>query len=93
MEDVDALVRSAEEPARASARDVGELTQTMAGELRDLAVQARCTYLAYLLELAMIEASDLAAGRPPSGFAAKHGGVEPHPDIERIAERILAFEA
>ena len=93
MEHVGALPRSVNEAVAANAQDVGEMTQTMAMELRDLAVRAHCTYLAYLLELAAIEASDLASGRPPSSFRAMHGAVEPHPDVEAIADRILAVKA
>lgn len=97
MNDVDAAYAegarafATSEPARK--QEVGEFTQTMLLELRTMAVGARCTYLAYLLELALIEASDLAAGRRPASFHAGHGAAQRHADVAEIARRILAVTA
>lgn len=78
---------------RAGTREVGEYTRDMLLELRGLAVKAGCSYLAYLVELALIESSNLAAGRAPSGFAARQGTERPEVDVDAIVERILAAKA
>ena len=75
---------------------VGEFAQSIMLELRQMALGARCTYLAYLLELALIEASDLAAGRAPSSVAggvSSNQNAEGGPDLDEIVQRILTAKA
>ena len=76
--------------ARGSHADFGEYAQSILLELRAMALQTRCTYLAYLLELALIEASDLEAGRAPSTVATQSVEGIAAPDLAEIARRILS---
>ena len=72
------------------AAEVGDFAQTMLLELRQMARRSGCAYLAYLLELSMIEASDLAAGRPPSPVAPVSVAPAERPDFEEVLRRIMA---
>ena len=66
---------------------VAEYTQALLLELREMALSSRCTYLAYLLELAVIEASDIANGQTPSRLVQPSPAREP--DAEEATRRIL----
>lgn len=43
--------------------------QSMLGQLRTMAENERCDMLAYLIEMAYVEASDVVRGERPSPFA------------------------
>ena len=43
--------------------------QSMLGQLRSMADQERCDMLAYLIEMAYLEASDIVRGERPSRIA------------------------
>ena len=46
-----------------------DYVQSMLGQLRNMAETERCDMLAYLIEMAYVEASDIARGERPSRIA------------------------
>ena len=52
--------------------------QAMLGQLRTMAEAERCDMLAYLIEMAYIEANDIARGERPSGIVQNHSRSRAH---------------
>ncbi|MEM8750116.1 MAG: hypothetical protein AAGF28_07430 [Pseudomonadota bacterium] len=48
-------------------RNIAAYTEAMLSELRTLSSSNNCDFLSYLIEMAMIEASDIASGRKTPG--------------------------
>ncbi|MBE7186009.1 MAG: hypothetical protein INR68_16550 [Methylobacterium mesophilicum] len=48
-----------------------DYVQAMLGQLRTMAKAERCDMLAYLIEMAYVEASDIIRGERPSSFDAE----------------------
>lgn len=53
--------------------DTLDYLQQMLGELRAMAEAERCDMLAYLIEMAYIEASDIIRGQRPSRIQGEQG--------------------
>ena len=83
------VVESKELETRIGPAEVGEYAQSLLLGVREMAVGSGCTYLAYLLELAVIEASDLASGRLPSRVSPVTVSARGQPELEEILRRIL----
>ena len=56
--------------------DTLEYVQSMLGQLRTMAEAERCDMLAYLIEMAYIEASDIMRGERPRNIASKVARAE-----------------
>jgi hypothetical protein len=56
------------QPGTKSAETI-DYIQSMLGQLRSMAEDERCDMLAYLIEMAYVEASDIGRGSRPSGVA------------------------
>ena len=69
--------------------EVAEYMQSILLELRTMAREADCGFLTYTLELALIEASDVAAGKVPVGVAETTAAPPRTPTPEEIVERVL----
>ena len=57
--------------ARARRTDTLDYMQSMLGQLRTMAEAERCDMLAYLIEMAYVEASDIIRGERPSRIAGE----------------------
>lgn len=58
-------------PARRRAETL-DYVQSMLGQLRIMAEAERCSMLAYLIEMAYVEAGDIIRGEIPSSFRRNH---------------------
>ncbi|WP_378950829.1 hypothetical protein [Mesorhizobium sp. ANAO-SY3R2] len=58
-------------PARRRAETL-DYVQSMLGQLRVMAEAERCMMLAYLIEMAYIEAGDIIRGEAPSSLRRNH---------------------
>ncbi len=57
--------------ARARRTETLDYLQSMLGQLRTMAEAERCDMLAYLIEMAYVEASDIIRGERPSRIAGQ----------------------
>ena len=64
------------QPARKRTETL-DYIQSMLGELRTMAQSERCDMLAYLIEMACLEASDALRGERPSRIAGEKRNASP----------------
>ena len=88
--------RTSDSPAgrgrKLDVQTVGRFAEPLLVELRTLASRSGCHYLCYLLDMAAMEASDLATARPPSPIAAPSVPIHRTPDPDEIARLVLELE-
>lgn len=69
---------------------MADYMQTMVLQLRDMAQAADMDFMCYLLEMAAIEASDVAGGKVPARMPALDPTAPPRtPSPEEIVRRVL----
>ena len=78
---------------RADQAEVADYIQTLLLELRLLSRRADLQFLTYALEIALIEASDIASGKAPTAFLERDAAsASPAVAPEELVRRVLSVE-
>ena len=87
----DARVERCADEVAASPQQVASYAKAHLQELRDLAQRADLSFLRYAIDIALVEANDVARGKPATELRADADPTDRFPSADQIAELLRRF--